>query len=197
LLNKSYNVEGETVSAINLATQVQGNELKLAKTLSQRGLRMYRQVETNITTKENSELKFEGKLEKDNRWIIMSELIPWSEFESEYAKNFSEIGIGAPAKPFRIALGSLIIKERLGTSDRETVEQIKENPYLQYFLGIAEYSNKAPFEASMLVHFRQRISEEIVNKINRKIVEKNIERVAEENSGKKSKSRKSQKTKGD
>ncbi len=133
---------------------------------------MYRQVEINITTKENSELKFEGKLEKDNRWIIMSELIPWSEFESEYAKNFSEIGIGAPAKPFRIALGSLIIKERLGTSDRETVEQIKENPYLQYFLGIAEYSNKAPFEASILVHFRQRISEEIVNKINRKIVEK-------------------------
>jgi hypothetical protein len=35
------------------------------------------------------------------------------------------IGIGAPAKPFRIALNSLIIKERLGVSDRETVEQIK------------------------------------------------------------------------
>jgi transposase, IS5 family len=49
-----------------------------------------------------------------------------------------------------------MIEERLGTSDRETVEQIKENPYLQYFLGITEYSNEAPFEASMLVHFRQR-----------------------------------------
>jgi transposase, IS5 family len=80
----------------------------------------------------------------------------WQEFEEEYAKNFSEIGIGAPAKLFRIAVGSLIIEERLGTSDRETVEQIKENPYLQYFLGITEYSNEAPFEASMLVHFRQR-----------------------------------------
>jgi len=180
LLNKSYNVEGETVSAINLATQVQGNELKLAKTLSQRGLRMYRQVETNITTKENSELKFEGKLEKDNRWIIMSELIPWSEFESEYAKNFSEIGIGAPAKPFRIALGSLIIKERLGTSDRETVEQIKENPYLQYFLGIAEYSNKAPFEASMLVHFRQRIDIGLVNRMNQSMVKNSREEESEE-----------------
>jgi hypothetical protein len=41
----------------------------------------------------------------------------------------------------RLALGSLIIKEKLGTSDRETVEQIKENPYLQYFIGQSHYSN--------------------------------------------------------
>jgi hypothetical protein len=158
---------------------------------------MYRQNETEIVTTENPELKFEGKLAKDNRWVIMSELIPWQEFEKEYAKNFSETGMGAPAKPFRIALGSLIIKERLGISDRETVEQIRENPYLQYFLGIAEYSSKAPFEASMLVHFRQRIGEEMVNKINRKIVEGNIEKVAEKNPEKKSKSKKSQKIKED
>jgi hypothetical protein len=34
-----------------------------------------------------------------------------------------------------MALGALIIKEKLGISDRETVEQIRENPYLQYFIG--------------------------------------------------------------
>jgi transposase, IS5 family len=179
------------------AAQIQGNQLKSVKTLSQRGLNMYRQIETKVVTTENLELKFEGKLAKDNRWVIMSELIPWQEFEEEYAKNFSETGMGAPAKPFRIALGSLIIKERLGTSDRETVEQIRENPYLQYFLGIAEYSNKAPFEASMLVHFRQRIGERIVNEINRKIVERNIEKVAEKTPEKKSMSNQSQKIKGD
>lgn len=179
------------------AAQIQENQLKSVKTLSQRGLNMYRQIETKVVTTENLELKFEGKLAKDNRWVIMSELIPWQEFEEEYAKNFSETGMGAPAKPFRIALGSLIIKERLGTSDRETVEQIRENPYLQYFLGIAEYSNKAPFEASMLVHFRQRIGERIVNEINRKIVERNIEKVAEKNPEKKSMSNQSQKIKGD
>ena len=158
---------------------------------------MYRQIETKVVTATNPELKFEGKLEKDNRWVIMSELIPWQEFEEEYAKNFSEIGMGAPAKPFRIALGSLIIKERLGISDRETVEQIRENPYLQYFLGLAEYSSKAPFEASMLVHFRKRIGEEIINEINRKIVEINTDKVAENKPGKKSKSKQRQKTKGD
>jgi hypothetical protein len=86
----------------------------------------------------------------------MAELIPWEEFETEYAANFSE-KMGAPAKTFRIALGALIIKEKLGITDRETVEQIRENPYLQNFIGMSAYSDKAPFDASMLVYFRERI----------------------------------------
>jgi len=154
---------------------------------------MYRQAEIKVTILENIELKFEGKLAIDNRWVIMSELIPWSEFESEYPKNFSELGIGAPAKSFRIALGSLIIKERLGVSDRETVEQIRENPYLQYFLGIADYSDKASFKASILVHFRQRIGEEIISRINRRMVENKSERIGEKNQEKSRRKRRAEK----
>ncbi len=105
----------------------------------------------------------------------MAELIPWSEFEEEYAENFSE-KMGAIAKPFRMALGSLIIKEKLGTSDRETVEQIRENPYLQYFLGMSDYSNTAPFDASLMVYFRERIDQDLVNQINRKMVKKSLEK---------------------
>jgi hypothetical protein len=44
---------------------------------------------------------------------MMARFIPWSEFESEYASLFSE-EMGAPAKSFRMALGALIIKEKLG-----------------------------------------------------------------------------------
>ena len=78
--------------------------------------------------------------------------------------------MGAPAKPFRMALGALIIKEKLGTSDRETIEQIRENPYLQYFIGMSNYSNVSPFEASMKVYFRERIKMDFVKKINQKMV---------------------------
>jgi len=113
-------------------------------------------------------------LSEDNRWVIMAKLIPWLEFEAEYAQNFAT-DMGAPAKSFRMALGALIIKERLGTSDRETVEQIRENPYLQYFIGMTVYSNKEPFDSSMLVHFRQRIGVNLVNKINEKMVKDHIE----------------------
>mgnify|MGYP001802994787 FL=1 len=135
---------------------------------------MYRFDEQSHVSSENFELPFEGKLSEDNRWVIMASLIPWSDFEEEYASIFTE-EIGAPAKSFRMALGALIIKEKLGISDRETVEQIKENPYLQYFIGISSYSNETPFDASMLVHFRQRIGIELVNRINQKMVKEMLD----------------------
>lgn len=143
---------------------------------------MYIQKEVKETTAEEFRLTRQGQLAADNRWVILAKLIPWTEFETEYAKNFSETGMGAPAKPLRMALGALIIKEKLGTSDRETVEQIKENPYLQYFLGLEEYSNKEPFDASMLVHFRERLGAKTVDKINREIVKKGTEEETEKKS---------------
>jgi Transposase domain (DUF772) len=145
---------------------------------------MYRKIETPPTPIEKFELPFEGKLAEDNRWVMMANLIPWSEFEDEYAQQFT-IEMGAPAKSFRTAIGALIIKERLGLSDRETVEQIRENPYLQYFIGLSKYSNEAPFEASMLVHFRQRIDMELVNRMNRSMVKNSREEEIEEATEKK------------
>ena len=126
---------------------------------------MYRKSNQPSIPPENFELPVAVKLSPDNRWVIMAELIPWAEFEVEYAEKFSE-KMGAPAKSFRMALGALIIKEKLGISDRETVEQIRENPYLQYFIGMSNYSNEAPFEPSMMVYFRERIDLNFVKKIN-------------------------------
>jgi hypothetical protein len=71
-----------------------------------------------------------------------------------------------------MVLGALIIKEKLGISDRETVEQIRENPYLQYFIGQSSYSKELAFEPSLLVHFRQGISPNLINKVNERMVEK-------------------------
>lgn len=58
----------------------------------------------------------------------LAQLIPWEELEEEYASLFSD-RMGAPAKTFRMALGALIIKEKLNITDEETVEQIRETPY--------------------------------------------------------------------
>ncbi len=104
---------------------------------------------------ENFELPFNGQLSPDNRWVVMASLISWEKYEDKYAINFS-VERGALTRSFRMALGALIIKEKLGISDREKVEKIKENPYLQYFIGLEFYNNQAPFDASMLVHFRER-----------------------------------------
>ncbi|MBD1885642.1 transposase, partial [Microcoleus vaginatus] len=132
---------------------------------------MYRKAELASSPPSEFELPFGGRLSSDNRWVKMAELIPWSEFEAEYAQNFPTEK-GAPAKSFRMALGALIIKEKLGISDRETVEQIRENPYLQYFIGQSSYSNELAFDPSLLVHFRQRTSPNLINKVNERMVEK-------------------------
>jgi transposase, IS5 family len=143
--------------------------VKSLKTRASPSASLYRKVEQAHLSAEDFELSNECKLAADNRWVILAQLIPWAEFEQEYAQNF-ETEVGPPAKAFRLALGALIIKEKLGISDRETVEQIRENPYLQYFIGQSSYSNEAPFDPSLLVHFRQRISTELVNKVNREVV---------------------------
>ena len=69
---------------------------------------MYRKSDQPELTPSKFELPVAVKLLPDNRWVIMAELIPWLEFEAEYAEKFSET-MGAPAKPFRMALGALIM----------------------------------------------------------------------------------------
>jgi IS5 family transposase len=76
---------------------------------------VYRKVDPCGTAPESFEFPHGGKLASDNRWVMMAQLIPWSEFEAEYAQNFA-LSLGPPAKSFWMALGALIIKEKLGTS---------------------------------------------------------------------------------
>ena len=111
---------------------------------------MYRSEEKQQLSFEAFYLPFGGKLNPNNRWVALAELIPWEEFEEEYASQFAiESGQGAPAIKFRTALGALLIKEKLGITDEETVEQIRETPYLQYLIGMEGYLYESPFDPSM------------------------------------------------
>ena len=120
-------------------------------------------------------IPFGGKLRSDNRWVILSQQIPWDQIESEYAGLFQGSNVGCPAKSSRVALGALIIKERLNSTDRETVEQIRENPYLQYFLGFSGYNDTEPFHHTSMVHFRKRFDKETLAQINELIVQKALQ----------------------
>ena len=108
------------------------------------------------------------EMNPENRWVKKAAMIPWDEIEDRYAGLFpSEVGM--PAKPLQTALGSLLIQKEYGYSDRELVEQIKENPYYQYFIGLPGYEYKAPFVPSLLVEFRKRLDENILAEINEMI----------------------------
>jgi IS5 family transposase len=120
---------------------------------------------------EEFRVPFTGTLDPDNRWVLFATLMPWEELEETYATQFNPT-TGAPAKPVRLAFGALFINQRLGLTDEETVEQIRENAYMQFFLGFAGYFNSAPFDLSMMVHFRRRFSEEELSRINELIAER-------------------------
>jgi len=61
---------------------------------------------------------FGGTLDPDNRWVLLSEIIPWQELEEAHAPQFSA-NVGDPAKPVQLAFGSLYINQRLGLADEE------------------------------------------------------------------------------
>lgn len=127
---------------------------------------MYKRTESQMILPGDFFLPFGGKLVDDNRWVLLAQMIPWWKIEEKYARNFKRSLKGQKAVSIRVALGALIIQERLGTDDRETLRQILENPYLQYFLGLPEYQYRRPFHDSLMTHFRKRLGGDIIHEVN-------------------------------
>ncbi len=108
-------------------------------------------------------------LDQGNRWIKLSKVIPWDEFAEAYYQNMSS-SMGRPAKDARLVIGAVIVKHKLCLSDEETIEQIRENPYLQYFVGLSSFQTDAPFVPSLFVDIRRRMGSEVFNRFHQAIV---------------------------
>jgi IS5 family transposase len=119
-------------------------------------------------------LPFGGKLDQQNRWIQLSSLIDWRGFEYAYGKLFSHTG--RPALSARLVIGALIIKHVKGLSDEEVVEEIVENPYLQFFIGLKRFQYEVPFDDSSLSVVRKRLGEETFAGFERAVIERLVER---------------------
>lgn len=141
---------------------------------------MYEHNERQMVMPDDFFLPFGGKLNPDNRWVVLAYLVPWEKAEDAYIHSLKDVTQGNKAFSVRKALGSLIIKERMNWSDEETVEQIKENPYLQYFIGLSAFQEKAPFDASLMTHFRKRLDASIINQVNEWIVEAQMQEAEDE-----------------
>ncbi len=64
---------------------------------------------------------------------------------------------GAPSMDARIVIGAVIIKHKFRPDDREAIETIRENMYIQYFLGLEEYTYKDVFDRSLFTTLRYRL----------------------------------------
>ena len=118
---------------------------------------------------EDFTMPFSGKLDSKNRWVILAKLLPWDEMVSVYVKNMS-LSHGRVAIDPRVAVGSILIKHLKSLADEDTVEEIQENPYLQYFLGYDSYRYDQPFTPSLFVAIRRRLGDVRFEELTRELV---------------------------
>jgi len=114
---------------------------------------------------------FEKTIDSNNRWVILANSIPWDELANIYHKAMSP-GKGAPGKDARIVIGALIVKHKLGLTGDETIQIIRENPYIQYFLGIKEFTNNPIFDSGLFTSILKRLGIDTFNQMQKDIIEK-------------------------
>ena len=110
----------------------------------------YRKDEDQVSIEEFF-MPFGGKLSKSNRWVRLSGIMPWEHIDDIYAQSMSE-ETGRPAITSRIAFGAIFIQAQRHITDEETVVELQENPYMQYFVGLHEFHPEPLFDSSMMVH---------------------------------------------
>jgi IS5 family transposase len=98
-----------------------------------------------------------------HEFYLLAEKIDWNVFESEFAPLYASVG--QPAKPIRLMVGLLILKQLYDLGAETVMAQWVSNPYFQYFCGAVVFQWKFPCDPSDLVHFRHRIGVEGVEKI--------------------------------
>ena len=112
-----------------------------------------------------------NELDKHNRWVMLGDSLPWSALEREYNSRLDNREKGAGNKPARMVISALIIKHKLNLGDEETIEIIRENPYMQYMCGLSEFTDKPIFDPSLFVTIRKRISIDDINSLTLRLME--------------------------
>lgn len=133
----------------------------MAKALKRRACKLEYKSQNQLTLA-GFETPFSQQLNPSNRWVIMSNQIDWDSIVSYYSRNLKNQKTGASNINPRVVIGSMIIKHHCNLSDQETVMQIQENMYMQYFLGLSSFVNEPPFDSSLFVEFRKRLKLEDV-----------------------------------
>lgn len=72
--------------------------------------KMYKMTENQLIMPDDFFLPFGGKLNKENRWVILANLIPWWKFEEAYFKTMKQFSRGKRAFSVRMAFGALYIQ---------------------------------------------------------------------------------------
>ena len=103
------------------------------------------------------------QLDPKDALLLLAKKIPWEKFENDFTSLHAERG--RPAKPVRLMVGLLLLKQMENLSDERVVKEWRRNPYFQAFYGMKNFQWKLPCEPSDFCHFRKRIGEKGIEKI--------------------------------
>ena len=116
---------------------------------------------------------YSGQIDKNNRWIKLSRLVPWCELDEIYRRHFAE-GKQSVIKSSQLILGLMLGQMLLEQSDRAIVEYFHETPYFQYFCGQDTFvvkTNKSIIHHSLLSKRRKRLGKGYVLQFEREVLE--------------------------
>ena len=122
---------------------------------------MFRYTSSNQLSLDDFMNNLGKRLNSNNRWVILADQIPWDEFAKIYSKSFS-LTMGRPSKDARLIIGAIIIQRMKVLVDEAVIPEIQENPYLQYFIGLKEFTNDPIFDPSLFVEIRYRLGEPLL-----------------------------------
>ena len=95
-------------------------------------------------------------LDGHNRWVLLASQIPWDELATIYARSLRS-DFGRPSVDAGVVIGAMLIKHIKSLTDEETIEDIRENPYMQYFFSHKEFVYDRVFDPSLFVTLRKRM----------------------------------------
>jgi len=130
---------------------------------------MVRYISEKQLTIEEFKTPFRQKLSADNRWVKLSQAVPWDEFASAYM-SMMDSSQGRPAVSPRIVLGAMIIKHLEKLDDRGVILAIQENIYMQYFVGLEEFTVDPVFDSSLFVQLRKRVGHKMFDSLNADLI---------------------------
>jgi len=137
-------------------------------------------------TIEEFKTPFQSTLLSDNKWVKLSKIVPWDKFASAYM-SMMDTGFGRPGISPRIVLGALIIKHLEKLDDRGTISTIQENIYMQYFIGLTEFTPHPIFDPSLFVDIRKRVGHEVFDSLNVELIKSVSEEEDNKHNAKKNK----------
>ncbi len=120
---------------------------------------------------------YSGKIDENNRWIKLANLVPWENLNVIYQKYFAEEKL-KQVKKCRLILGLMLGQILLKLSDRDILDYFHENSYFQYFCGCETFVvklDKSIIHYSLLSKRRKKLGKKFFEKFQDEVIKVLIE----------------------